>query len=573
MKRYFWLAILVLLATSCAGAIAPPELKVKQERAPEAVPEEESADTECSYFYFLWGNTAAANGTLDEAQESYEKALVCDPAADGVMRRLASLLVRMGKQHEAITWMEKVIALHPADNESRFWLAQIYAMMNRYEEAVVTYQAILTDDPANLDAMLYLGALHASKREYEKAREMLEQLVRLDDQSFGGHKYLARLYREMRLFDKAAVAYNQALELGWSVPLALEAGEVLEQQGRLEESIALYQQVLDEDETNDQARQRLVGLFLQADRADAALAELEELRRSSTEPYKIDFTIGRILLDSGRLDEAIAKFNSILAVDQGQDGARYMLALGRLKNKERGKAKEQLLKIPADAKMYEEAITLLVRILLDEKDYAAMEQVLKARLEAPATRKPRFYALLASVYHQQGKNDQGKEVFRLGLAAFPGDANLMFEYGIFLDSTGDHEAALAKMEEVLKIEPDHAVALNFLGYTWADHGVNLDKALEYIQRAVTLRPEDGFIRDSLGWVFFKMGQFERARQELEAALALAPDDPTLNEHLGDALHAVGATEKARGQYERALALFGEEESKEKVRNKIKELAP
>jgi len=250
-----------------------------------------------------------------------------------------------------------------------------------------------------------------------------------------------------------------------------------------------------------------------------------------------------------------------------------MLALGRLKNKERGKAKEQLLKIPEDAKMYEEAITLLVRILLDEKDYAAMEQVLKARLEAPATRKPRFYALLASVYHQQGKNDQGKEVFRLGLAAFPGDANLMFEYGIFLDSTGDHEAALAKMEEVLKIEPDHAVALNFLGYTWADHGVNLDKALEYIQRAVTLRPEDGFIRDSLGWVFFKMGQFERARQELEAALALAPDDPTLNEHLGDALRAVGATEKARGQYERALALFGEKESKEKVRNKIKELAP
>ena len=56
-------------------------------------------------------------------------------------------------------------------------------------------------------------------------------------------------------------------------------------------------------------------------------------------------------------------------------------------------------------------------------------------------------------------------------------------------------------------------------------------------------------------------------------MALAPDDPTLNEHLGDALRAVGATEKARGQYERALALFGEEESKEKVRNKIKELAP
>jgi tetratricopeptide (TPR) repeat protein len=446
-------------------------------------------------------------------------------------------------------------------------------MMNRYEEAVATYQAILADDPANLDALLYLGALHARNRAYEKARESLEKLVSLDDQSFGGYKYLARLYREMRYFDKAVLAYSQALDLGWSVPLALEAGELLEQQGRFEEGIVLYRQVLEEDETNDQARQRLVGLFLQTDRGDDALAELEKIRRSSPEPEKIDFTIGRVLMDSDRLDEAIAKFSSVLAADPGQDGARYMLALARLKKEERNLAKEELLKIPAESKMYEEAIVLLVRVLLDEKDYAAMEQVLASRLEAPVTAKPRFYALLASVYHQQGKNAESEKTFRQGLAAFPDNVTLLFEYGIFLDSTGNHEGALAKMEEVLKIEPDNAVALNFLGYSWADHGVNLDKALEYIQRAVALRPGDGFIRDSLGWVFFKMGKFDRAREELEAALAMAPDDPTLNEHLGDAWRALGSMEKARGQYERALSLFGDEESKAKLRNKLKELAP
>ncbi len=571
MKRYFWLPLLALLATACAATISPQA--DNDGVVPATTPEEESADTDCSYFYFVWGNTAEANGSLDEAEESYEKALVCDPAADVIMRRLASLLVRMGKQQEAVVWMEKVLARHPADHESRFWLAQIYTMMNRYDEAVATYQAILADDSADQDALLFLGALYARNRDYVRAREMLEQLVHLDDQSFGGHKYLARLYREMRFFDKAAVAYKQALELGWSVPLALEAGEVLEQQRRVEESIALYRQVLDEDATNDQARQRLVNLFLHTDRVEEALAELAELRRSSAEPGKVDFTIGRVLLDSGRVDEAIASFNNILAADPGQDGARYMLALARLKQGERGKAKEQLLKIPAESKMHEEVTVLLVRIMLDEKDYAGMEKVLKARLEAPATRKPRFYALLASVYGQQKKNVEAEEMFREGLVVAPGDVNLLFEYGIFLDSIGQHEAAFAKMDEVLKVEPDNASALNFMGYTWADQGVNLDKALEYIQRAVTLRPEDGYIRDSLGWVFFKMGNVDRARQELEAALTLAPEDPTLNEHLGDALRALGEVEKARGQYERALTLLNEEEAKEKVRKKIKELAP
>jgi Flp pilus assembly protein TadD len=103
--------------------------------------------------------------------------------------------------------------------------------------------------------------------------------------------------------------------------------------------------------------------------------------------------------------------------------------------------------------------------------------------------------------------------------------------------------------------------------------MNLDKALEYIKRAVELRPEDGYIRDSLGWVFYKMGDNERARKELEAALTMAPDDPTLNEHLGDVLRATGSLEKARERYERALALFGEDGGKERVRQKLKELAP
>ena len=127
---------------------------------------------------------------------------------------------------------------------------------------------------------------------------------------------------------------------------------------------------------------------------------------------------------------------------------------------------------------------------------------------------------------------------------------------------------MAKMQEVLALDPDNGAALNYVGYTWADNNVNLEKALEYVKRAVELLPDDGYVRDSLGWVYFKLGKFDQAIAELEKASEMVDNDPVIREHLGDVYMRMKQFEKARASYEEAYKLYEEEAKKEKVRDKI-----
>ena len=107
-----------------------------------------------------------------------------------------------------------------------------------------------------------------------------------------------------------------------------------------------------------------------------------------------------------------------------------------------------------------------------------------------------------------------------------------------------------------------------MGYTWADNNLNLDKALEYIKKAVELMPDDGYVRDSLGWVYFKMGDVGQAIIELEKASEMVENDPVVKEHLGDVYLQLDQPEKALTSYEESYELYDEEEKKQKITDKI-----
>ncbi|MDP7469092.1 MAG: tetratricopeptide repeat protein, partial [Alphaproteobacteria bacterium] len=106
----------------------------------------------------------------------------------------------------------------------------------------------------------------------------------------------------------------------------------------------------------------------------------------------------------------------------------------------------------------------------------------------------------------------------------------------------------------LELQPGQPYVLNYLGYSWVEQGVNLERAREMIEEAVKLKPRDGYIIDSLGWVLFHFGEFERAVRELERAVELRPHDSTINDHLGDAYWRTGRRNEARFQWRRALNL-------------------
>jgi Flp pilus assembly protein TadD len=119
-----------------------------------------------------------------------------------------------------------------------------------------------------------------------------------------------------------------------------------------------------------------------------------------------------------------------------------------------------------------------------------------------------------------------------------------------------------------ELSPDQPLVLNYLGYSWVDRNVNLQQGLKYIEKAVQLKPEDGYIVDSLGWAHFRLGNYAEAAKHLERAVELRPSDPILNDHLGDALWRVGRIREARYQWEQSLTLKPIFENERKTRDKL-----
>ncbi|MGE0766282.1 MAG: tetratricopeptide repeat protein [Hyphomicrobiaceae bacterium] len=128
--------------------------------------------------------------------------------------------------------------------------------------------------------------------------------------------------------------------------------------------------------------------------------------------------------------------------------------------------------------------------------------------------------------------------------------------------------AEADLEKALQLSPNQSLVLNYLGYSWVDQGVHLKKGLKLIERAVQLKPDDGYIVDSLGWAHFRLGNYKQATKYLERAVELRPEDPTLNDHLGDAYWRVGREREAKFQWAQALTLKPEPDDAAKIKAKV-----
>ncbi|MEQ9326199.1 MAG: tetratricopeptide repeat protein, partial [Rhodospirillales bacterium] len=145
-----------------------------------------------------------------------------------------------------------------------------------------------------------------------------------------------------------------------------------------------------------------------------------------------------------------------------------------------------------------------------------------------------------------------------------------YSRGIAFERSKQWDRAEKDFLKALDLEPEQPYVLNYLGYSWVDQGIHLERATEMIQQAVKLRPNDGAIVDSLGWALYRVGDFDGAVKQLERAVELMPHDPTINDHLGDAYWQVGRRHEARFQWQRALSLEPESDLVEIIEGKLKE---
>jgi tetratricopeptide (TPR) repeat protein len=153
--------------------------------------------------------------------------------------------------------------------------------------------------------------------------------------------------------------------------------------------------------------------------------------------------------------------------------------------------------------------------------------------------------------------------------------NWVFFYfrGICHERSKQWPKAEADLQKALAMQPDQPLVLNYLGYSWIDQGAKLDEGMKMIRRAVEQRPDDGYIVDSLGWAYYRVGNYEEATKHLERAIELKPEDPTINDHLGDAYWRVGRTLEAKFQWAHARDLKPDPEELPKIEAKLRDGLP
>jgi Flp pilus assembly protein TadD len=178
---------------------------------------------------------------------------------------------------------------------------------------------------------------------------------------------------------------------------------------------------------------------------------------------------------------------------------------------------------------------------------------------------------LAVLYREQKDYPGAVKVLEDMVERYPDNDRYRFTLGATYDEAGEKQKAIAEMRRAIEINPQNASALNYLGYTYADLGIQLDEAERLIRRALDIAPNDGFYIDSLGWVYYQRGQYEQAVEHLERAAELAGEDPTIVEHLGDAYQRMGKTDNARRVYSDALGLATETDQIDRLKNKIQAL--
>jgi len=165
------------------------------------------------------------------------------------------------------------------------------------------------------------------------------------------------------------------------------------------------------------------------------------------------------------------------------------------------------------------------------------------------------------------------EVYSKAVAAIPDPqkSNWVVFYfrGICHERSKQWPQAEADLKKALELFPEQPHVLNYLGYSWIDQGINLDEGMDMIKRAVGQRPEDGYIVDSLGWAYYRLGNYEEATKHLERAIELKPEDPTINDHLGDAYWRIGRTLEAKFQWAHARDLKPDPEELPKILEKLK----
>lgn len=515
---------------------------------------------------------------IEAAIASYQAARRADPSDPDTVRTLAELLAQIGKPEEARAALVDLAAHRPLPNDLTLLLARIEAQSGHQADAAARLQQFLRRHPGNAQAIEILAGILEDQERYDEAIGLYAPLIEGGTARSGLHRRVG------------------ALEL---------------QAGRPRQAAALLEGGLRLEPGDTGALLLLIQAYDQADDLPAATAACTRLVALDPEGLEARFHQARILRRSGDHVAARAAFEDLLrraasrpALEARDEsvvtlaasqagvlafGARdwrasvdwLTIAVARLPEPEIDILR-LLTQAQVEAGQYDEAGSTRARALrlapADPELLALEGEIALARgaqesgvaayrrtLETLAGSATAYLAVSRSLLRRQ-EYVMAEVILREALGRYPADDRVQFERGAALERLGRRAEAERALGRAIELNPENAMALNYLAYMLAESGRRLNDSLAYVERALALDPGNPAYLDSLGWTLFKLERYIPAEEKLRAALRYDATDPVLREHLGDLLNATGRTKEAVREWQAALQ-YGHEDP-DRIRGKL-----
>lgn len=510
---------------------------------------------------YMQAREKALDGDYEAAAPLFEKALTQDPNSPGLNHELAEVYLRLSNLDRAEVLGAKSVELDPKNAEFHMTYGGILASEKKYSEAKEQYNKVLELDPTNQRVPLLLGILEAESGKLEDGIKVLTKTIEGSPDNYMAYFYRAKVYLEMEDVPKAKADLEKCLTIH---PTFVEAGTALgtlyERLNEVDNAIGAYSRI----QGSGDFQKRLAQLYLSKNDFEKALDAFLEYEQVEPDDYTVKVKIGLIYFELKKYDDAIARFKTILKEQPEAGNVRFYLAVVLEEMHQTDKAIVEFKKVPVDSSFFKEAMLHIGFIYKDEEKFKEGIDFSKKVL-AKHKDMVEFYDMYASFYEAKRNYKQAIGIIQDGLKRFPKDEKLLYFEGALNDKVGDRDASISDMKKILDINANNAHALNFLGYTYAEMGKNLDEAETLVEKALTLRPDDGYIEDSLGWVFFKKGKVDQAIDQLNKAAAIETSEPVIYEHLGDVYLSKKDFTKAKEMYKKAEELSSQKKDNEMVK--------
>jgi len=475
------------------------------------------------------------------AADALRLALAFDPESARLHAELGRILFFTGAAPEAERELRAARRLAPGWVEPHFWLGELAFSQNRLDEAERSLRQAVDLDATHAGAVKRLAEVAYLREGIAAATNVLEEAVRRDSYNAQSWATLASLHQLQQNYDRLEECLKQLLELDPDNAAALERlSEWYAKTRRFDEAIRLFSELAEILPPNPLLSLHMGEFYLQTKKLGEARRLFDQAKSFDPSDTGLAMSVGLTYLDAERYDEAAAEFAAIR--DAGDPMGGYLL--GRT-YKEKGDCKKALRVFrKADNPTAEyrfniatdEALCLWRLKRRDDAD-RKMETMLKE-----AAQEVDAFRLAAHYFRETKRLPRAIEAMKAGLLHLPDHPDLLYFKGLLLEEAGRPDEALAAMQHLLLVQPDHADALNFVGYSLAERGVRYNEAEAMIRKALRLKPDEGYIIDSLGWLYYRKGEYVKASTWLALAVMIEPDEPEVLLHLALALKAQGGRE-------------------------------